>query len=1067
VDGSGGGPAALTAAGLECRSCGALAASTAKFCSECGSPLTPATQSAEYKQVTVLFADVVHSMEIAAIVGPERLREIMAELVDHAAGVVKRYGGTVDKFTGDGIMAVFGAPLALEHHAVRACLSALGIQEEAKRLAVDVHYRDGVELLLRVGLNSGQVIAGEIGSGPFSYTAVGEQVGMAQRMESVASPGAVMLSASTARLVEGNAILGDPELVRIKGVDQPVPARRLMGMRQDRIIRRAESNLVGRGWEMSTVEASLDRAIDGNGAVVGVVGPPGIGKSRLVRELSATAFARGVEVFTTFCESHTSQIPFHIVARFLRAATGVEGRGAQTARDRLRERVSDADPEDLLLLADLLGIADPDAPLPRIDPDARRRRLTALVNAASMARESAALYIIEDAHWIDEVSESMPAEFLSVIAQTRSLVIVTYRPEYEGALTRVHDAQTLALAPLSDTESAALVSQLLGSDSSVAAMGQMIIEKAAGTPFFAEEMVRELAERGVLHGEVGAYQSTASVAEVTVPATLQAIIGACIDRLDPKAKRTLTAAAVVGSRFGADLLMGLGVEPEVADLVAAQLIDQVGFTRQPEYVFHHPLIRAVAYESQLRSDRAEMHRRVAVALEQREPDSVDENAALIAEHLEAAGDLHAAYDWQMRAAIWARSRDITAARLSWERARTIADAWPTEDPNRAAMRIAPRTMLCATAYRARAHDAGARFDELRQLCTAAGDKPSLAIAMAGLVMDHAYQGQIRQASRLASEAMALIESLADATLTVGLSFPAIYAKIESGEYSDVLRWSQRMVDLAGGDPFKGNFIFGSPLALALTSRAMARYCLGRSDWRNDLRHGLDMAHSADPLTYAAVVAWGYFPGIANGALSADDRALREIEDALRIAERSGNDMALAFARFALGIALVHRETAAARDRGQALLAEVSDVFERQRHNLGDRPLVNVYLAREWARRGDRDEAIPLMCAAVDQLVRERQLLAWGTPTTGVLVETLLDRAAEGDVREAEAAIDRLAAAPADDGLVIRDIWLLRLRALLARARGDEAAYRDYRDRYRAMATELDFEGHMELAEAMP
>jgi len=176
---------------------------------------------------------------------------------------------------------------------------------------------------------------------------------------------------------------------------------------------------------------------------------------------------------------------------------------------------------------------------------------------------------------------------------------------------------------------------------------------------------------------------------------------------------------------------------------------------------------------------------------------------------------------------------------------------------------------------------------------------------------------------------------------------------------------------------------------------------------------------------------------------------------------------LAFARFALGIALVHRETAAERNRGQALLAEVSDVLERQRHNLGDLPLVNVYLAREWARHGDRDEAISLMRAAVDQLVGEGQLLAWGTPTTGVVVESLLDRGAEGDVGEAEAAIDRLAAAPADDGLVIRDIWLLRLRALLARARGDEAAYRDYRDRYRAMATELDFEGHMKWAEAMP
>jgi class 3 adenylate cyclase len=186
-----------------CRTCGTEPLENARFCHGCGSPVEGGDTRAEYKQVTVLFADVVHSMDIAATVGPERLREIMAELANRCAAVVQRYGGTVDKFTGDGIMAVFGAPAALEDHAVRACLVALGIQEETKRLAVDVHACDGVDLQLRVGLNSGQVIAGEIGSGPFGYTAVGEQVGMAQRMESVAPPGAVMLSASTARLAEG------------------------------------------------------------------------------------------------------------------------------------------------------------------------------------------------------------------------------------------------------------------------------------------------------------------------------------------------------------------------------------------------------------------------------------------------------------------------------------------------------------------------------------------------------------------------------------------------------------------------------------------------------------------------------------------------------------------------------------------------------------------------------------------------------------------------------------------------------------------------------------------------
>jgi class 3 adenylate cyclase len=1058
----------MTDTGLACGSCGTELSADSRFCNKCGAPITPAATPAEYKQVTVLFADVVHSMDIAAAVGAERLREIMAELVERCAAVVQRYGGTVDKFTGDGIMAVFGAPTALEDHAIRACLAALGLQEEAKRLAAEVQDRDGVDLRLRVGLNSGQVIAGEIGSGSFGYTAVGEQVGMAQRMESVAAPGGVMLSASTARLVDGAAVLGEPEMVRVKGADAPVPARRLLGVgERHRAPSRAESTLVGRRWEMVAAEALLDRAIDGHGGGLGMVGSPGIGKSRLVREVTAKAAARGVDVFTAFCESHTTQIPFHAVARLLRAATEVEGLDAHAARAHIRDRNRDADPEDLVLFDDLLGIADPDSALPKIDPDARRRRLTALVNTAALARENPAVYVIEDAHWIDEVSESMITDFLTVIPQTPSLVLITYRPEYRGALSQVVDAQTIVLAPLGDSETSALVLGLLGPDPSVRALGQTIADRAAGNPFFAEEIVRDLVERGVLHGQPGGYVSTAEGAEVSVPATLQATIAARIDRLEPKAKRTLSAAAVVGSRFDLDLLMALGIEPVIPDLLAAQLIDQVRFTRQPEYVFHHPLIRAVAYEAQLKSDRAELHRRVAAAIESRDPADVDQNAALIAEHLEAAGDGHAAFGWHMRAATWATNREIAAARLSWERARQIADAVPADDPDRAAMRIAPRTMLCGIAFRVHEHVAGDRFDELRELCTAAGDKASLAIGMAGLVMDHAFQDRIREASQLASEAWALIESVGDPTLTVGLSMPVVYAKIESGEWPEVLRWSQRLIDLADGDRSKGNIIIGSPLALAFASRALARWCLGRPGWRDDIEQGLAMARSADPISYATVVGWVYNPGITFGVLAADDRAVREIEDALRIAERSVDDLALSNARLTLGLALVHRPTAAERDRGQELLAEVSDVFVRRGYNMCDLPIVNVYLARERARRGDCDDAIALMRAAVDDLFREGWLLVWGVPATGVLVEALLERATDGDVAEAEAAIERLAAAPTDDGLAARDIWLLRLRALLARAHGDDTAYAHLRDRYRDMARTLGFEGHIAWAEAMP
>jgi class 3 adenylate cyclase len=1057
----------MTAA-TACRNCGTEPRAGARFCDGCGASVTEHDVRAEYKQVTVLFADVVHSMDIAAAVGPERLREIMADVADRCAAVVQRYGGTVDKFTGDGIMAVFGAPVALEDHAFRACLAALGVQEEAKRLAVDARERDGADLQLRVGLNSGEVIAGEIGSGSFGYTTIGEQVGMAQRMESVAPPGGVMLSASTARLVEGAATLSQPELVQIKGAVERLTAQRLLNVPEGRhAVGRAESNLVGRRWELSAIESLLDRAVDGHGAVITVVGSPGIGKSRLVREVATIAAGCEVEVFSAYCESHATDIAFHVVARLLRAATGVSDLDGQAARDRVRSRVPDADPEDLLLFDDLLGIADPDVALPVIDPDARRRRLTALVNAASLARQIPTVYVVEDAHWIDEVSESMLTEFLTVIPQTPSLVLVTYRPEYCGALSRVAGAQTIALAPLSDSETATLVSELLGSDPSVGEVATMIAEKAAGNPFFAEEIVRDLAERGVLRGNRSAYELTADAAHVSVPATLQATIAARIDRLDPAAKRTLSAAAVIGSRFSLGLLETLGIDPVLQYLVSGEFIDQIRFTPQPEYVFHHPLVRTVAYESQLKSDRADLHRRVAGAIQSRDPAAAEENAALIAEHLEVAGDLHSAYGWHMRAATWATNRDITAARLSWERAEKIADALPADDPDRTTMRIAPRTMLCGIAWRVHAHVAGDRFEELRDLCNAVGDKASLVIAMAGLVMDHTLQDRMHEASQLASEAMALLESLGDPTLTVGLSFPAIYAKGESGEFCDALRWSQRVIDLADGDPTKGNFIFGSPLALAFVQRAISRYWLRRPGWRDDLHHALAMARSADPMSYSMVVTFVYFSGIPLGVLAADDRAVGESQDALRIADRSGDDFAVAIAQMTLGLALVHGPADAERDRGQKLLAEVSDVFLRQGYALGELPLVNVYLAHEWFRRGDRDEAVSLMRAAVDHLFREGQLLEWGVPATGVLVETLIDRGADADVAEAEAAITRLADAPADEGLVIREIWLLRLRALLARAQGDDAAYAHFRDRYRDMAKTLGFEGHIAWAEAMP
>jgi adenylate cyclase len=1057
----------MTATGISCGSCGTELNEKAKFCSECGAAVSAGMQLAEYKQVTVLFADVVHSMDIAAALGAERLREVVAELVDRVAAVVLRYGGTVDKFTGDGIMAVFGAPVALEDHAIRACLAALGIQEEAAALAADVEDRDGIDLKLRVGLNSGQVIAGAVGSGSLGYTSIGEQVGMAQRMESVAPPGGVMLSNATARLVQDVAVLGEPELVHIKGAVDPVCARRLVAVsaRRERVGPHV-SSLVGREWELAALTAMLDRAITGHGCVAGVVGPPGIGKSRIVAEMAGVAAGRGVQIFSTYCESHTSEVAFHAVTRLLRAALGIDNLDDAAARAHVRVQIPGADDADLVLLEDLLGIRDPTAELPEIAPDARRRRLTALVNASAMARSTPRVYVIEDAHWIDPSSESMLADFLAIVAQTRSLVLITYRPEYGGALSRISGAQTISLTPLDDAQTAALVGGLLGEHASVAALAAHIADRAGGNPFFAEEIVRDLTGRGVLTGERGAYACSHETTAVDVPATLQAAIAARIDRLDATAKQLLCTASVIGVRFDGDLLAGIADSSAIAELIRAELVDQVVFAPHAEYAFRHPLIRSVAYESQLKSDRAELHRRLAAAIEARDPTSADQNAALIAEHLQAAGDLREAFGWHMRAGTWMTVRDINAALTSWRRARQVADALPAGDPGGPAMRIAPRALICATSWRA-GRDAveAAGFDELHDLASAAGDKASLAMGMAGLMPGLGLAARYRESSQLASEFTSLVDSIGDPGLTLALLWAAVIPKLQVGEITEVIRLAQRVIDLAEGDPRKGFLVIESPLAMATVWRAVARACRAEPGWKDEIQRAVELARAFTPMGHPVMLAIAYGCCLSSGMLRADAGVLRETAAALEFAQRQGDDHALAWAHIVRGIALV-QEDGSQRAEGLDLIAKAHEPAVRERFNMPFLPLLDIEVAKQQARTGDLDGAIELLRVAVDDEFNSGEMLCRGA-VVAALVELLLDRGAQGDTPAAEAAIQRLAAIPVEPGFVLFEVTLLRLRALLARARGDGAAYAQFRDRYRDMAKSFGFEGHIAWAQALP
>ncbi|WAC90087.1 adenylate/guanylate cyclase domain-containing protein [Mycobacterium sp. Aquia_213] len=1057
---------------VTCEACGTELRANAKFCDQCGRPATTVGELAEYKQVTVIFTDVVRSMDLAAALDTERLREIMSDLLRRSSDVVRRYGGTINSFNGDGVMALFGAPVALEDHAVRACLAALDIQREAASLAEQVKRRDAIALSLRVGLNSGRVIAGAVGAEPWSYTAVGEQVGMAQRMESAAPPGGVMLSQSTARLVEHCASLGEPELIRIKNREDPVVARQLIGIgagRTDRV----EAALVGRRPEMAALDETLQRAINGRGSTVILAGAAGIGKSRLAREVEAVAAGRDMDVVSVAAESHCAEIPFMVVARLLRSLTGFHDLDAQEAREALRELASDGDEQDLLLLADLLGSRDPAAASAALDPDARRRRLSALVIRIVRERVRPALCIVEHARWTDPASQSILADLAAEMHDTRSVLLITQRPEYSGALKVIAGARSIVVEPLNHSDTAALVGELIGADSSVAAVAKAITQQAAGNPFFAEEIVRDLRDRGVLEGQPGAFRCTTEVTDITVPATVQAAVTARIDRLSAPAKRTLCAAAVIGDRFSADVLTSLGVQARVDELVEGDFIDEIvtrrahlavlGAPQSQEYAFRQGLIRSVAYDSQLRSARAGLHRRLAAIIQERDPDAVDANAERVAEHLESAGDLRDAYDWHIRAGTWLSTRDIASAHLSWKRARRVADRLPRDEPEVLGMRIAPRAALCASMWLIGGSVADTGFSELDELCAQAGDKVSLAFGMAGQVMSWTLHNEVREAARLGAEHIALLESIGDPTLLMGMSHPGVLAHCQAGEMAEALRVGERVVELAAGDANAGNFIVGSPLAIATAMCSFIKCSMGIPGWRRYADEAMAMARGCDAITHATVTMYKYVP-VMYGAIALGDDALRDTAEAVRIAERSGDDFTVGFARFTRGVVLIHHENADTAE-GLELFAAVRELSAQERLSMTMLPPIDTHLARAQADAGDLDGAIKLCRNLVDDLHATSGMLYLGM-SAELLGELLLRRGMAGDLDEVGAVIDRLSAVRTDPGYVFNELSMLRLRALLARAQGDEASYRIYAKDHGELANSIGFEESMSTAAAI-
>jgi hypothetical protein len=382
------------------------------------------------------------------------------------------------------------------------------------------------------------------------------------------------------------------------------------------------------------------------------------------------------------------------------------------------------------------------------------------------------------------------------------------------------------------------------------------------------------------------------------------------------------------------------------------------------------------------------------------------------------------------------------------------------------MRIAPRTMLCATDWQAReVQESRSRFEELRALCDAAGDHVSLAIGMTALATELLYAGRSREGAQLASQQMALFESVGDRSPTMGLAFIGFVNWLCVGKFDAILRWSQTIIDLAEGDPAKGaNFGVGSPLAIALAWRGTARWWLGRSAWRDDLHDAVEMARRSNAETLASTVAWTYGFAMQFGALRPHESAERACEEAVQSAHRASSDRAVGQSGYALGVVLLNRDNAADRHRGLELIMQCRDIWLRKRAQFLI-PVTDVWAARETAHSGDRDAAVAVMREATGDLCAAGNLF-YGLWATGVLVETLLERGAEGDVTEAERAIDRLTELWSDHPSAMYEVTLLRLQTMLCRARGDQGAFADLAARYLACAEAFDFERHIDWARAL-
>jgi class 3 adenylate cyclase len=1018
--------------------------------------------------VTVLFADVKGSMELAESLDPEEWHRILDRFFQILAEGVHRFEGTVNQYTGDGIMALFGAPIAHGDHAQRACYAALHLRDALRAYADELRRTQGLNLSTRIGINSGEVVVGKIGDDlRMDYTAQGHTVGLAQRMEQCAAADSTYLTAHTARLVKGYFQLRDLGEFSLKGASEPTRVYELTGggpvrTRFDLSLARGLVRFVGRDSEMRSLEAALERTRRGEGHVLGVVADPGTGKSRLCFEFAERCRAQGMRVMEGRCLPHGRNLPLLPVLEVIRAYYGIEeGDSEVSVREKVAGRLLLLDErhrDELPILFEFLGVPDPVRPAPPLPPEARQRRLFAvlrrLMQAGGATGQAVALICFEDLHWIDAASEAWLAEMVNAALGGRTLLLLNFRPEYRADWMQRAHYQQLALAPLSVEAIGELIADLIGTHPTTRGLARRIHQHTGGNPFFAEEVVQTLIESGQLEGTRRAYRLRETGTRLEVPPTVQALLAARIDRLPERDKRVLQSAAVIGKDFAEPLLAAVAGLPErelaeaLARLRSSEFLHERSLYPIAEYSFKHPLTQAVAQDSLLGERRRALHAAVARAIEAAGGD-LDEQAALLAHHWEEAREAEPAAKWHRRAAEWIAGRNSSEATRHWQRVRELADQ--IEDAALATeLGWRSRAMILEYAWRLGVSQPEA--DELLREGEAWAGRQSDPRALAHLYNAYALAialglGQLARARKLYEEGLRLAQAAGDEPLVFALELRLAHVISWAGD----ARAARRAIEAANAHPL-AVMEAASPLlgfdAASYTNGFLGSLVAYEGRFEEAIRH-LERA-SERARARGATEVLGWLLGmeaviwLERGDLS---RAARMARGSMEIAERIESPLSRAQAAWVLS-----RVFAQEGDLDAAvLLAEqwIQDAARTSRFSL---PHAMSVLSGFRCARGERVEgrrlAVEALHLAKSEGFRYGQLDA----------ELVLARLALLDAQPHEASAWLAGAEQSLDatGHHWRLPELLELRAGLAQLRGDkpgrERALREAQRLYREMGS---------------